>query len=65
MNKEKLMQAMQLLQECIDEYQGDEEDGEGEESASEESQENESSPMSMGSGNDKVRMAAALMKRKM
>lgn len=64
MSKEKLMQAMQLLQECMDEYQGDEEEGEGEESMSEESQENES-PMSMGSGNDKVRMAAALMKRKM
>lgn len=54
--KEKLQQAMQLLQECMSEC-GDEEDMEDEESSSEEEGES-----SMG-GNDKVKMAVALMKR--
>lgn len=62
MSKEKLKQAMNLLQECMDEYQGEESE-EGMES-SEESYSDESDPMPMGGGNDKVKMAAALMKRK-
>ncbi len=61
MSLEKLKQAMQLLQECIDEYQGEESD-DGEESQSEGGYEDSSSSMpSMGS--DKIKMAAALMKR--
>lgn len=64
MSVEKLKQAMSLIQECIDEYQGEEnQEGEGDNSSSGEADGGPSSfPSDMG-GNDKVKMAAALMKR--
>jgi hypothetical protein len=58
MSIEKLKQALSLIQECIDEYQGEESD-EGDTSDDGSSYESESSD----SGNDKIKMAAALMKR--
>lgn len=60
MSAEKLRQAMRLLQECIDEYEG------GESEESDEGYEDSSDPMpSMGGGDggDKIKMAAALMRR--
>lgn len=60
MSREKLKQAMQLLQECMDEYEGEDTE-EGMESSDESESMGDSEPMM--SGNDKVKMAAALMKR--
>jgi hypothetical protein len=62
MSKEKLRQAMNLLQECMEEYQGDESE-EGMESSEESYEGSDDGAQSMGA-NDKVKMAAALMKRK-
>lgn len=63
MSREKLKKAIQLLQECLDEYEG-EESAEGEDSSSDEGYDDSSDSMPMGGGiNDKVKMAATLMKR--
>lgn len=61
MSIEKLKRAKMLIQECIDEYQGEE--STEEEDSGEDSFESEDFG-SMGEGtNDKIKMAAALMKR--
>lgn len=63
MSIEKLRQAAKLIQECIDEY-GGEESEEGAEPSGE--YEGDSEPMpAMGGGGagDKIKMAAALMRR--
>lgn len=60
MSKEKLQRAIDLLQECLNEYDGEEAD-EGMPDAGYED-ESDPAPM-MSSGNDKIKMAAALMKR--
>lgn len=59
MSVEKLKQAMQLLQECIDEYQGEETD-EGENNEGD-MVDNSSPDMS---GGDKIKMAAAMMRKR-
>lgn len=53
---------MQLIQECIDEYQGEEAE-EGDMSSDDSYDDSIDSDSESMSGNDKVKMAAALMKR--
>jgi len=60
MSMDKLKQAMQLIQECMEEYQGEETD---ESDSSGDSYSDNSGSPSMGV-NDKIKMAASLMKRK-
>lgn len=62
MSMEKLKRAMQLIQECIDEYQGEEAE-EGDMSSDDSYDDSIDSDSESMSGNDKVKMAAALMKR--
>lgn len=65
MSVEKLKQAKDLIQQCIDEYQGEEnQEGEGD-SSSGDSYDSGSDMPSMGmGGGDKIKMAAALMKQR-
>ncbi len=61
MSIEKLKRAKMLIQECIDEYQG-EESMDDENSMEDDADDSMNSDPTMDSG-DKIKMAAALMKR--